>query len=123
MATQKELNNAKEKFEKDKNCLEFNKDNEDIYKNIFKIGLAGLVYLGVRNIMGPEINFTNEPITTPLQFFDTIGMALSYMGGLIGGLSYGLTHLDKRSSEKNLKNSKSELEKLSEDYKFSRGHI
>lgn len=123
MVRQSELKEVRENFEKEKRCLESCEDSEDIYQKVFNTGLVGIAYLGVRSFIGPEVDFNAPEISNPLQFFDSLGMVVSYLCGLVGGLSYGFTYLSRKSGEKDLKIAKSKLEEFSEDYKFSRGHI
>jgi len=123
MATKEDLDKARDNFEKEKSCLEFSKDAEKIYKNIFKVGVGGLAYLGFRTFIGPELDLNNPEISNAWQFFDAVGMILSYVGGLAGGLSYLWSYAGRKSAEKDYRKAESELEKLSEDYQYSRGHI
>jgi hypothetical protein len=129
MTKQMDLKEAREKVESEKGCLEFSKDAEDIYKTIFKIGLGGFSYLGLRTFIGPELDSLTREAMTPLQIIDVSVAALSGIYGVCGGLAYGLMHLARRGDEKDLKNAESELEKFTnfipffEDYKFEKGHI
>jgi hypothetical protein len=127
------LNESLKEINSNEGSLKFSKDCENLYKTIFKIGLGGIIYLGVRSFVGPELDVYSKEITNALQAFDTTGAMITSIFGFTGGLSYGVSYLARKSDERDLnklKNglkergiSESELEKLSENYKFERGHI
>jgi hypothetical protein len=122
------LNESLKEINSNKGSLEFSKDCEKIYKTIFKIGLGGIAYLGLRTIIGPEIDWYSKNITNAWQILDSLGISISALYGGAGGLSYGVSYLARKSDERDLNKlkdnlkergmSESELERLAEEYKF-----
>jgi hypothetical protein len=94
------------------------KYSENIWKKPFKIGLIGAAYLGLRTIIGPEIDFHVEKITNAWQILDGVGACASLLFGVAGGIPYAIMYANRKSCEKDLKNAESELEKISEEYKL-----
>jgi hypothetical protein len=107
------LEKIKEEVNIMKGSLDNSRDAENLYKTIFKIGLGGFSYLGLRTFIGPELDLLTREAMTPLQIIDVSVATLSAIYGVCGGLAYGLMHLGRKGDERDLKNSELKLEKLS----------
>jgi hypothetical protein len=123
MTNQQDLKNASEEIEHEREALETSRDGERASKIFFKAGLVGLAYLGVRSLIGPELDLYAKEIHSTLQAIDVNAAVYSFLGVVAGGIGYGLSYLSRKENERDLKNAESELENLTEDYNFSRGHI
>jgi len=116
MTTQKELYEAEEKVRSERGVLALTKDREKEFKKYFKIGLGAGAYLGLRTLVGPEIDLN---IISPdiWQVLDTAAVIGSVFGGGFCGLTYGVTYLIRKRDEKDLKNAESKLAEISKEYK------
>ncbi len=122
MTTKQDLREAEEKVDAHNKVFEEYRNSLKLSKEFFKVGLGCVAYLGLRFYFGPEIDSVLGENSIITVVPDTLGMVGSY-GCLISGISSLTLIPQEKEKERNLRYAQSELEVLSENYKFERGHI
>lgn len=117
MITQEDLDKAEKIVRGERGYVALIKYKEKEFKKCFGIGLGVAGYLGVRKFIGPEIDL-NLISPTILQVLDSCAVFGSVALSVVCGPAYGIYHLIRKKSEKDLKNAESKLEKLSGAYEF-----
>ncbi|MGY4884031.1 MAG: hypothetical protein ACP5NZ_00440 [Nanobdellota archaeon] len=117
MNLKQKLENAKDKFIANRASLDVSRESEGLYRRLFKVGLGGGAYLGFRTLIGPEIDIGIEDITNTWGVLDNIGACIGSFAGGLGGLGYAIAYLGRRGDEKRLEEARTELEKISMEYK------
>lgn len=117
MTSKEELDMTREKVKNERGTVALIKYGENIWKKPFRIGLGCILYLGLRMVIGPEIDFHVEKITNAWQILDDVGACGSLLFGVAGGIPYAIMYSKRKSCEKDLREAESELEKISEEYK------
>ena len=108
--------NLEKEIEKLKNNLKDYRLNEKLSKNILRVGIGGLIYLGLRTFIGPDIDYvTQVDSMSALDVLDATAGIVGSIGSLFGGAFYLGDYIASKLEKRKLK--KSEL-KLQEEVEF-----
>jgi hypothetical protein len=112
------LEEARKRVEAERELLEVYNQSDNIYKTMFKVGLVGIAYLGLRTFIGPDVDFNfGDKAPNLLQVVDSFSVADAIVAGLGGPIGLGVNYLGKTQTNKDLKKAESELETLSRENK------